>query len=70
MNPAAALRRATIRTRLTWTIIAVSLVALLTSGAAVWVLGLRSLHDDVDTRLALTRTELRQMAGRGVSRLK
>ena len=65
MNPAAALRRATIRTRLTWTIIAVSLVALLTSGAAVWVLGLRSLHDDVDTRLALTRTELRQMAGRG-----
>ena len=65
MNPAAALRRATIRTRLTWTIIAVSLVALLTSGAAVWVLGLRSLHDDVDTRLALTRAELRQMAGRG-----
>ena len=65
MNPAAALRRATIRTRLTWTIIAVSLIALLTSGAAVWVLGLRSLHDDVDTRLALTRAELRQMAGRG-----
>ena len=65
MNPAAALRRATIRTRLTWTIIAVSLAALLTSGAAVWVLGLRSLRDDVDTRLALTRAELRQMAGSG-----
>ena len=65
MNPAAALRRATIRTRLTWTIIAVSLIALLTSGAAVWVLGLRSLRDDVDTRLALTRAELRQMAGSG-----
>ena len=33
--------------------------------AAVWVLGLRSLRDDVDTRLALTRAELRQMAGSG-----
>ena len=42
MNPAAALRRATIRTRLTWTIIAVSLVALLTSGVAVWMLNSKS----------------------------
>ena len=66
MKLIAAVSRATIRTRLMWTIVLVSFSALLTSGAAVWVLGLRSLHGDIDTRLALTRTELRRLADKGV----
>ena len=66
MKLVAAVSRATIRTRLMWTIVLVSFSALLTSGAAVWVLGLRSLHGDIDTRLALTRTELRRLADKGV----
>lgn len=66
MKLLAAVSRATIRTRLIWTVVLVSSVALLTSGAAVWVLGLRSLHGEIDTRLALTRTELRRLADKGV----
>ncbi|MCZ0857973.1 HAMP domain-containing sensor histidine kinase [Actinomyces israelii] len=66
MKLVAAVSRATIRTRLIWTVVLVSSVALLTSGAAVWVLGLRSLHGEIDTRLALTRTELRRLADKGV----
>ncbi|MDO4899514.1 cell wall metabolism sensor histidine kinase WalK [Actinomyces sp.] len=58
--------RATIRTRIIWTIILVALVALATSGAAVWMLDLRSTHADIDDRLVLTRQELRRLADVGI----
>ncbi|RAX22928.1 MULTISPECIES: cell wall metabolism sensor histidine kinase WalK [unclassified Actinomyces] len=58
--------RATIRTRIIWTIILVASVALATSGAAVWMLDLRSTHADIDDRLVLTRQELRRLADDGI----
>ncbi|WP_256329205.1 sensor histidine kinase [Actinomyces ruminicola] len=58
--------RTTIRTRIMWTIVLVASVALATSGAAVWVLDLRSTHADIDDRLVLTRQELRRLADTGV----
>ncbi|WP_338028875.1 HAMP domain-containing sensor histidine kinase [Actinomyces procaprae] len=58
--------RATIRTRIMWTIILVASVALATSGAAVWMLDLRSTHADIDDRLVLTRQELRRLADTGI----
>lgn len=66
MKVTAPFSRATIRTRIMWTIILVAVAALATSGAAVWVLDLRSTHADIDDRLVLTRQELRRLADEGV----
>ncbi|SDN49389.1 Signal transduction histidine kinase [Actinomyces ruminicola] len=66
MKVTAPFSRATIRTRIMWTIVLVASVALATSGAAVWVLDLRSTHADIDDRLVLTRQELRRLADTGV----
>ncbi|WP_244936778.1 sensor histidine kinase [Actinomyces qiguomingii] len=66
MKVTAPFARATIRTRIIWTIFLVASVALVTSGAAVWMLDLRSIHDDIDNRLVLTRQELRRLAEEGI----
>ncbi|MDU0348910.1 HAMP domain-containing sensor histidine kinase [Actinomyces sp. MRS3W] len=66
MKVTAPFSRATIRTRIMWTIVLVALVALATSGAAVWVLDLRSTHADIDDRLVLARQELRRLADEGI----
>ncbi|WP_337247906.1 sensor histidine kinase [Actinomyces sp. 432] len=66
MKVTAPFSRATIRTRIMWTIVLVASVALATSGAAVWMLDLRSTHADIDDRLVLTRQELRRLASTGV----